>query len=199
MKITFRRTLAALAASIAMASMVAACSAQSQRASTPTPAAAAQRPATTPQPAVTPQATSPAGASTAVRATITGAQPVLLPSAIVGAGWQAHVTTTSDSFLVTYADLSGARTVTVGAGRDNAPNPPLPGARTTQATPSFHGDQHSMYQVNDSGSPLSPRILIWREPGTYDHADPSYPGIPYFVAATGITDAEFWQLANSLR
>jgi hypothetical protein len=41
--------------------------------------------------------------------------------------------------------------------------------------------------------------LMWREPGTYVHTDPSYPGIPYFVDASGITDADFWQLANSLR
>ena len=25
------------------------------------------------------------------------------------------------------------------------------------------------------------------------------PGVPYFLAADGLTDAEFWQVANSLR
>ena len=154
-------------------------------------------PTATPRP--TPQTNSVAGASAVVRATVTGAQPVLLPSAIVGAGWQAHVTTTSDSFLVTYTDPNGARTVTVGEGREHEPNPALPVARTTQTFPTFHGDRRSWYQVNDSGDPLSPRVLIWREPGTYDHTDPSYPGIPYSVSASGITDAEFWQLANSVR
>ena len=163
------------------------------------PSSTAVVPTLAPTPRPTPQSTSPAEASAAVRATVTGAQPVLLPSAIVGAGWQAHVTTTSDSFIVTYVDPSGGHTVTVGEGRDNAPNPPLPSARTTQTTPSFHGDRRSLYQVNDSGDSLSSRILIWREPGRYDHADPSYPGIPYFVSASGITDAEFWLLANSLR
>jgi hypothetical protein len=199
MKITFRRTLAALAASIAVASIAAACSAQSQRATTPTPAAAAQTPVATPQPAARPQATSPAGARAAVHATVTGAQPVLLPSAIVDAGWKSRVTTTSDSFLVTYTDLSGARTVTVGEGWQYEPNPPPPSATTTRTAPSFHGDRHSMYQVSDSANPLSPRMLMWREPGTYVHTDPSYPGIPYFVDASGITDADFWQLAHSLR
>ena len=197
MKITFRSTLAALAASIAVVSIATACSAQGQRASNPSPSAVVPPLAATPRP--TPQTTSPADASAAVRATVTGAQPVLLPSAIVGAGWWARVSTTSDSFLVTYTDPSGARTVTVGEGREHDPNPALPAARTTQTFPSFHGDRRSWYQVNDSGDPLSPRVLIWREPGTYDKTDPSYPGIPYSVSASGISDAEFWQLANSVR
>ncbi|HXM58230.1 MAG TPA: hypothetical protein VOB72_22715, partial [Candidatus Dormibacteraeota bacterium] len=128
-----------------------------------------------------------------------GARPVLLPTAVVGPDWRAQATTTSDSFTITYTSPSGDRIVTVAEGREMIPNGALPVARTTQAHPSFHGDARSLYQVNDSADPRSPRLLFWREPGTYDHADPSYPGVPYFVGATGLTDVEFQQLIASLR
>ena len=162
----------------------------------PSPTAIVQTPTTAPQP--TPQSTNPAQASAAVRAAVTGAQPVLLPSAVVGANWRAQVTTTSDSFTVRYTDPTGTRQVILGEGREHEPNPALPTAKTTQTHPAFHGDWLSLYQVNDSSDLHSPRILMWHERGAYDQSDSSYPGVPYFIVATGMTDAEFWQLANSL-
>lgn len=173
---------------------------RSAPASHPSPTAIIKTPTTAPQPTPlpTPQPGNPSQTSAAVRAAVTGAQPILLPSAVVGADWRAQVTTSSDSFTVRYTDPTGTRQVILGEGRENAPNPALPTAKTTQTHPGFHGDRLSLYQVNDSSDPHSPRILMWHEPGTYDQSDPSYPGVPYSIGATGLTDAEFWQLANSL-
>jgi hypothetical protein len=141
----------------------------------------------------TPQTMSPVQAGLAVRAAV-GAARVVLPAAI-GADWRAEVVTAQDSFSVRYTDPTGTRSVVVGVG---VGNPPLPTASTAQTSPAFHGDQRSLYQVNDSADPRSARILEWREPGAYDHADPSYPGVPYELTATGLTDAELWQIANSI-
>jgi hypothetical protein len=150
-------------------------------------------------PGPTPAVMTPTDAATTVRASVTSISPVLLPTAGVGSNWRAQVTTGlmgRDYFSVTYTDPSGSRAVTVAAAQANLP---LPTARGTQSHPAFHGDQRSLYQVSDSSDPRSARILMWREPGTSPHPDPSYPGVDYFVAATGLTDDEFWQLANSLR
>lgn len=140
----------------------------------------------------TPRSVSASEAADTVRARVTSVQPALLPTAVVGPDWQAQVTAASDSFTVSYTD----RLVTVATSRAN---PALPTDRTTQMHPSFHGDRRSLYQVNDSSDLRSPRLLMWREPGTSTHPDPSYPGVDYFIGSTGLTDAEFWQLANSLR
>jgi hypothetical protein len=141
----------------------------------------------------TPETMSPAQARVAVRAAVTAAR-VVLPGAI-GADWRAEVITAQDGFSVRYTDQTGARSVLVSIV--NA-NPPLPTDRTTQTRPAFHGDQLSLYQVNDGTDPRSSRILLWHEAGTYDHTDPSYPGVPYELTTTGLTDAELWQIASSL-
>ncbi len=153
-------------------------------------------PDTQPNTRPTPRIMSLGEAAATVRAEVTSVQPVLLPRAVVGPDWRAQVTTASDSFAVSYTDPTGARQVTVAT---ISANPPLPTDRATQTHPSFHGDRRSLYQVNDGSDPHSARFLMWREPGTSTHPDPSYPGVDYFVSSTGLTDAEFWQLANSLR
>ena len=136
----------------------------------------------------TTRATDPAGARVAVRAAVTDVQPVLLPAAI-GADWRADVTTSADGFRVRYTDpADAARSVTVAVG-----TPDLSGFGTL-TYPAFHGDQRSLYA--SKGQTL---ILVWHEPGVYDHVDRFYPGVPYEVTATGFTDADFWQIANSLR
>ncbi len=153
-------------------------------------------PDTQPSTRPTPRIMSPGEAAAKVRAEVTSVQPVLLPTAVVGPDWRAQVTTASDSFSVSYSDPDGTRQVAVAT---ISANPPPPTDRRTQTHPSFHGDRRSLYQVNDSSDPRSSRFLMWREPGTSTHPDPSYPGVDYFVSSTGLTDAEFWQLANSLR
>lgn len=133
------------------------------------------------------QTMDPAQARVAVRAAVTGARPILLPDAI-GADWRTDVGATADGFTVRYTDPSGSgRTVTVATAVANPPQ------SATRSGPGFHGDSRSLYVVNGAT-----RILLWHQPGVYDHADPSYPGVPYELTATGLSDAEFWQIANSL-
>jgi hypothetical protein len=115
-------------------------------ASQPSPTAIVPTPTAAPQPTLQSslRPSSPTEASAAVRMAVTGAQPVLLPSAVVGADWRAQVTTSADSFVVRYTDPTGTRNVTVTEGREYAANPALPVAKTTQTHPSFHGDGRSV-------------------------------------------------------
>jgi hypothetical protein len=57
----------------------------------------------------------------------------------------------------------------------------------------------AQYQVYDATSELSSRWLMWTEPGTMAQQQTKTPGVPYFLSADGLTDQEFWQIANSLR
>ena len=119
----------------------------------------------------------------AVRAA-TRVRPVLLPTAVVGPEWRAAVTASRDGFSVEYDDPTVQRSVFVSVGGG-----PLPfGATVEQAPPRFGGDPGSRYQASDS-DPLGARILTWQE---------SSSGVRYTLSARGLTDAEFWQVANSL-
>ena len=60
-------------------------------------------------------------------------------------------------------------------------------------------DGYAEYFVYDATDALSNRWLMWIEPGTMANPQLKVPGVPYFLSATGLTDAEFWQVANSLR
>ncbi|HSR26419.1 MAG TPA: hypothetical protein VLW53_22890 [Candidatus Eisenbacteria bacterium] len=120
----------------------------------------------------------------AVRAA-TRVRPVLLPTAVVGSEWRAAVETAPDGFSVEYDDPTVQRSVFVSVGGG-----PLPfGATVEQAPPRFRGDPGSRYQASDS-DPLGARILTWQE---------SSSGVRYTLSARGLSDAEFWQVANSLR
>lgn len=181
---------------IGLALLLAGCGPIAAPSSTPTPTVT---PTPSPAPSQAARLMTPAEADATIREAVTGARPVLLPTAIVGSDWRARVRTTSDGFSVTYTDPSGTRTVSVAEGREFQAQPALPVGTTTQAHLSYHGDSRSFYQVNDSGNARSARALLWHEPGTYDVNDPSYSGVPCSVTAIGLTDAEFQQLVGSLR
>jgi hypothetical protein len=78
------------------------------------------------------------------------------------------------------------------------PNPPPPGPNGTQSNPNFHGDGRSLYQVHDKTVLTSDRWLMWNEPGTWTMPN-GLPGVPYFLWTKGLTDAEFWVLANGIK
>jgi len=47
---------------------------------------------------------------------------------------------------------------------------------------------------------LSQRWLMWDEPGTMVNPMGKTPNlVPYFLGTSGLTDQEFWQVANSLK
>jgi len=134
----------------------------------------------------------PGQAARVIRMSVTGARPLLIPNA-VPEDWRATVRTTADSFSVTYADPTGAKTLTLAIALSNIP---LPGVETAQKAPRFHGDARSLYQVAFAPNPRSERWLVWTEAGDWSRGGSA--GVPYLLSATGLTDVEFWRFANSL-
>jgi hypothetical protein len=130
-----------------------------------------------------------------VRSSVTGAHPLLLPTAIP-ADWTAVVTNLGSSFVtITYTSQDGTKTMRFEI---ELTSPPPPGPKGSQTNPRFHGDVHSLYQVDDTTVATSFRFLLWNEPGTWSQPN-DLPGVPYFIASDGLTDAEFWAIANSVR
>lgn len=135
----------------------------------------------------------PLAAADLLRKATTGTRPLLLPNTIPDS-WRADVKVESaGAFIVTYREPARTKSFTLMVA---AANPPLPGAAAVQTHPAFHGDASALYQVADATDPRSDRFLMWVEAGVW----PGWPrtGVPYLVSTTGITDAEFWQLANGL-
>jgi hypothetical protein len=130
------------------------------------------------------QTMNPDQARAAVAAAVGRRVPVLLPG-VVGGEWRAAVTTAPDGFSVqySYTDETGARLVVVSAGQPGS-TPPGGATRTARG---FRGDPRAVYQVDDPANPRSHRALLWQE-----------RGVPYELGATDLTDAEFWEVANSL-
>jgi hypothetical protein len=118
----------------------------------------------------------PAQARAAVRAAVPASRPVLLPAAMAPT-WSAEVTASAGGFRVRYTDPNDAtRSVTVATGAADL------GGFATLSYPAFHGDRASIYATKDQTL-----ILVWQQ-----------AGVSYQLVTTGLGDAEFWQIANSL-
>jgi len=143
-----------------------------------------------PTPSATAAALTPDAIAHVIRTTVVGAKPLLILNGVPG-DWKGEVTATPSAFTATYR--SGTKRITLAIA---AANPPLPGANTVQTHPTFHGDTRALYQVADGRDPVSERWLLWLEPGTWSQPGPK--GIPYLLSGSGITEGEFWQLAESL-
>jgi hypothetical protein len=98
-------------------------------------------------------------------------------------------------FSVMYTSPDGSNAISFAIV---VPNPPPPGPYGSQSQPNFHGDFHSLYQVQDMTVPTSDRWLIWNEPGTWTMPN-GLPGVPYFLYTKGLTEAAFWALANAIK
>lgn len=173
------------------------------RANLPVPAATAPAasPSATPSelpspsPSPSPSPMTVAAAESLIRGTVTGARPLLLPS-VSPTYSSARVTNlSSSSFEVTYTSSDGTQSVTFAI---IVANPPPPGSHGSQSSPNFRGDRRSLYQVDDTTQVTSSRFLMWNEPGTWSEPN-GLPGVPYYLRSEGLTDAEFWSIANSLR
>ena len=136
----------------------------------------------------------PAQAADLIARTVTGSRPLLFPNAIPD-GWTGEASFPDHSdFFVRFASPDGSKMLSFALIAANGREPE---AHTVQTEPKFHNDARSLYQVQDSTDPTSFRWLQWDEPGLYG-ANASSPTVPYYLDASGLTDAEFWAIANSL-
>jgi hypothetical protein len=138
---------------------------------------------------------SAAAANAQVRSVVSGAHPLLMPTSIPNT-WSAQVMAVAPAFFeIAYTSPDLTQTIDFAIV---VPNPGPPGAHESQSQPNFHGDKHSFYDVSDATQPTSDRWLIWNESGTWALPN-GIPGVPYFLASKGLTDAEFWAVANAIR
>lgn len=133
----------------------------------------------------------PDQAARVIRMSVTTARPVLVPIGIPD-DWTADVRADANTFTVTYRDPSRAKVVTLALVMANIP---LPSVDSSQSAPSFHGDRSSLYQVAVAGNPRSERWLVWTESGSSSLLGTR---VPYVLSGAGLTDTEFWRLADSL-
>ena len=152
-------------------------------------AAGTQKPTTTPISTLT-----PAAAEATVRVTVTASRPVLMPASLPG-GMEATVNATADGFQVEYQSDQREKSITLGI----VVAQPGPGGSNASDTRVKFRSGTAEYYVYDSTSPLSQRGLMWSEPGIMLNPQLKGPGVPYFLSADGLTDQEFWQIANSLK
>ena len=145
-----------------------------------------------------------AEATAVVRQMVTDTRPVLVPSYIPPAIFDATVSVTADSFSIRYQSDLRDKEIDFGIV---VPNPPPGGTNSRDTKVRF---RHALpmkttapgfaeYFVFDATAPDSARWLMWMEPGTMSNPGVAGQGVPYFLSADGFTDAEFWQVANSLR
>ena len=145
-----------------------------------------------------------AEAAVTVRRAVTNTRPVLLPSYVPPSIYDATVNATADDFSIHYQSDLRDREITFGIV---VPNPPPGGQNWRETMVKFRNALptkaaargYAEYSVSDTKAPESARWLIWVEPGTMTNPPLSGQGVPYFLSASGFTDAEFWQVANSLR
>lgn len=169
--------------------------------STPLTRSQNANPIAAPTPLLTPAILPPDQLAAVLIPRVRGARPLLLPAGI-SSRWAVEATLESLSgsdFRVTYtrrAEPAARLSLSIALA-----NPPLPEPGiTSQDHPAFRRDPAAFYQVMDPVDPDSPRQLMWKEPGRWAPADsPEQTWTPYYLTATGLTDDEFWSIANSLR
>jgi hypothetical protein len=131
-------------------------------------------------------------AASAIKATVAQVDPLLLPTAIPG-GSDAYEAANRSRFNVTYVSKAAGQRVFVSVGTTDPP--PLGPHSAVSTTP--YRKTVARYGVDDPSRAGSYRSLMWTEPGTWTAQVPS-DGIPYLLTATGLSEAQFWQLAGSM-
>jgi hypothetical protein len=152
-------------------------------------------PSSAPPPNAPATTMTPAEAETFIRKLVTTARPVLVPSQLPAGFVEASVNAAADNFTVEYRTPQRDKSIYFGIV---VANPPPGTKQTVTRAVTFRGVT-AQYQVYDPASPLSQRWLMWNEPGTMAQQMTKAPGLPYFLSTDGLTDQEFWQLANSLK
>lgn len=131
-------------------------------------------------------------AANAIKATVAQVEPLLLPTAIP-VGSDAYLAADRSRFNVTYVSKATGQRVFVSVGTTD---PPPLGLHSAVSTTSFRKTL-ARYGVDDPSRAGSYRSLMWTEPGIWTAQVPS-DGIPYLLTATGLSEAQFWQLAGSM-
>jgi hypothetical protein len=143
-------------------------------------------------------------AAATVRATVKNTTPVLLPTVLPGGPYDAHVVATVDDFNIQYQSDLRDKIITFGI---MAANPPPGGAHPSDTRVRFRNavalkygtNGYAEYYVYDTTSPTSQRWLMWLEPGSSTNSMDFNGGVYYYLSSSGLTDQEFWQVANSLQ
>jgi hypothetical protein len=147
---------------------------------------------------------SPEQAAAIVRETVKNTRPVLLPTVLPAGGpFDVRVNTDPDGFNLDYMSDLRDKTIDFGIGVANPPpGGPSSGGKPVKfrnSLPQKYGAPgYAYYFVYDSADPYSQRWLMWSEPGSMVNPMLKDGGVPYFLGTTGLTDQEFWQVANSL-
>jgi hypothetical protein len=137
---------------------------------------------------------SPAEAEAMIRKTVDSVHPVLIPGWLPP-GLEARVTAHSGGYDVAYESDQRDKRIYFGIV---VANPPIGTDKSVTRNVTFRGVTAS-YRIIDGTAALSQRSLMWNEPGTMPNSPIKAAGIPYFLSTDGLTDQEFWQVANSLR
>jgi hypothetical protein len=174
------------------------------------PTGAAQpRPAPTTAAAATPTpgrvipgpiATDPGGVAAAISEIVIPGGERLLPAYLpagMSASVQAHKADPGyqkDWYEVTYTDDLHTRDITISVDAGANP-PPATDPNHSQGHLQFRGVR-TLYTVFDTTAPTSARYLLWPD----DKGIATGPAGPdYFLSASGLTEAEFFRVANSLQ
>ncbi len=130
------------------------------------------------------QQATPAEAARWIGHTVTAVDPLLIPDAI-GEDYKAQFVADPHSFVVEYSSTLRHATVELSA-LSVMPNQ---GATARPTIRTFRGVA-ATYSVEDA-TPTTPRVLYWTE------NSPTH--VPYSLLTDGLNEAEFWQIADSLR
>lgn len=134
----------------------------------------------------------PRQAAYVIKGTVAAAQPLLLPTGIPAES-DAYLAVDRSRFRVTYVSKSAAQRVVFSLGK---PGLLALGPDSVAATRPFRATS-ARYSVDEPSVGSSYRSLTWTEPGTWT-GEADVQGVPYFLSATGLTDTQFWQVANSI-
>jgi len=132
-----------------------------------------------------------------VRATVTAGDPRLLPTYVPAGMSSFSVRISPISYTISYTDDQHTRDVLLAVNTGANP-PPITGSNGSQTHPQFRGVR-ALYQVYDATAATSQRYLLWQEPGTWSQPMTTLSGIEYFLVASGLTETEFWRVADSLK
>jgi hypothetical protein len=140
-----------------------------------------------------PIVTDPGGVAAAIGQVVVPGGARLLP-AYVPAGMSAIVRAYPQYYTVTYSDDPHERefTLEVNAG---ANPPPAIGPNHSQSFLDFRGVR-TLYTVFDTTAPTSQRYLEWPDEKGIATGP---PGPDYLLSASGLTEDEFFRIANSLQ